>query len=121
MGKISSAFMAVESSSMFNASEWKPVPNEKHSLKEIWAEAHPGMYEKIEGEVAPVTATQFENGVGLRITIPFTDGSSLDLKLSGKSSLEEGDLVKIDTITGQLLRKLGKNDIIRYDGELAEE
>jgi len=119
MANISVSFLAVESSSMFNASEWKPVPNEKHTLKEIWAQAHPGMWEQIDGDVAPVTATAFDNGISKRITIGFKDGSSIELKLSGKSDLEEGDMVRIDTITGQLLRKLGQNDIIRYDGELA--
>ena len=120
MANISKSFLAVESSSVFNSSEWKPVPGEKHTLKEIWAEAHPGMFEQIDGDTAPVTATQFENGIGKRITIGFKDGSTIDLKLSGKSDLEEGDMVKVESITGQLLRKLGQNDIIRYDGELAE-
>ena len=119
MANISNAFFAAEESSIFNASEWKAVPGEKHSLKEIWDKKHPGMYDQIAGDTAPVTATQFENGIAKRITISFKDGSSLDLKLSGKSTLEEGDLVKVDTITGQLLRKLGQNDIVRYDGELA--
>jgi len=119
MANISNAFLSVEDQSLFNSSEWKPVPGEQHSLKDIWAVKHPGMYDQIDGDTAAVTCTQFESGIGKRLTISFKDGSTIDLKLSGRSNLSEGDEVKVDTIKGQLLRKLGQKDIIRYDAELA--
>lgn len=116
---ISKSFLAAASNAEFNPSTWTPVEGEVHSLKEIWDAQHPGLYDQIDGDTAPVTATEFENGIGKRITISFKNGSTMDLKLSGKSVLEEGDEVKIDTIKGQLLRKIGQDDILRYDAELA--
>lgn len=115
----SASFIAAEASSTFNSSSWTPV-GEAYSLEDIWAETHPGLYENIKGDTAEVTATNFTDGVGLRINVPFKDGSSLELKLSGKSNLEEGDKVLISSITGQELKKVGSKNIVRYDGELAE-
>lgn len=136
MANISKSFLAVESSSMYNSSEWNVVYQtnaqgefildekgekipETYSLKDIWKAQHPGMYEKIIGDAAPVTCATFENGIGKRITLDLEGNVHIDLKLSGRSSLEEGDLVRVDSIKGTLLRKLGQKDIIRYDGELA--
>ena len=119
MAKLTASFMTAAQKSVFNSSEWKPF-GEKYSLKEIWAVTNPGLYDEIDGDVAEVTATEFSDGqIGLRITVPFKDGSNLELKLSGKSDLEEGDKVKIDTITGQELHKVGSEPIVRYDGEVA--
>lgn len=120
MANFSSSFLAAAQKSVFNSSEWKPF-GQKYTLKDIWAVTNPGQYAQIDGDVATVTATTFSDGqVGLRLTIPFKDGSSVELKLSGKTTLEEGDKVKIDSIMGQELHKIGQDPIVRYDGELAE-
>ena len=120
MAKLSSAFVAAAAKSVFNASEWKPF-GEKYTLKDIWAVTNPGLYEDIDGETAEVTSTEFEDGsISLRIAVPFKDGSTLELKLSGKSDLEEGDIVSIKSITGQELHKVGQDPIVRYDAEVAE-
>lgn len=117
---ISKAFMAAVSNAMFNGSEWKAA-GEKVSLKDIWAATNPGLYENIQGDEAEVTETEFASGdIAYRITVPFKDGSSIDLKLSGRSVLEPGDKVKIDTIFGQELHKAGQDPIVRFDAELAE-
>lgn len=111
--------MAAATKSMFNSSEWKPF-GEKYSLKDIWEETNPGLYDQIAGDTAEVTATEFQDGsISLRITVPFKDNTSVELKLSGRSTLVEGDIVKIDSITGQELRKAGSNPIVRYDAEVA--
>ncbi len=118
---LSKAFQIAVSKSVFNSSEWKPF-GEKYTLKQVWAELNPGLYEEIDGDVAEVTATSFSDGqIGLRITVPFKDGSSIDLKLSGKSDLIEGDKVKVDTITCQELHKVGQEPIVRYDGVAIDE
>lgn len=122
----SSSFLAAAQKAMFNSSEWKPVKDEdgnevKYTLEEIWEVTNPGLYKEIAGDTAEVTATEFNDGqIGLRITIPFKDGSTVELKLSGKSALEEGDKVKISSITGQELKKAGQDNILRYDAEKAE-
>lgn len=116
---INQAFLAAAAGSEFNPSDWKPA-GDPESLEDIWAVLHPGLYKQIDGDKAEVVIASFDNGDALRIRIPFKDGSSMDLKVSGKSSLDEGDFVKISTIKGQLLKKVGQKDIVRYDGELAE-
>lgn len=119
MATFNSQFLQAVAKSTFNSSEWKPT-GERYSLKDVWAVTNPGLYKEIDGDVAEVTATEFADGqVGLRITVPFKDGSSLELKLSGKSELDEGDKVKIDSITCQQLTKVGSDPIVRYDGEKA--
>lgn len=114
---LSPAFMAATDKAMFNASEWKPS-GEKISLKDIWNVTNPGLYENIKGNTAKIVAVDFADGnIGLRIEIPFKDDTSIQLKLSGRSELEEDDEVKIDTITGQELHKAGSEPIVRFDGE----
>lgn len=116
---LSRSFMAAAAKATFNSSEWKPF-GEKYSLKDIWKVTNPGLYDQIAGDTAEVTATEFRDGsISLRITVPFKDGSSLELKLSGKSTLVEGDTVKIDSIVGQELHKVGGDPIVRYDAEVA--
>lgn len=116
----SAGFLTAVKKSQFNGSEWRPVDDEKYTLEEIWDVTNPGLYEQIDGDTAEVTATEFADGqIGLRITVPFKDGTALELKLSGKSDLEEGDKVKISSIYGQELRKVGQEPIVRYDGEKA--
>ena len=120
MSKLNATFMNAVKSSMFNASEWKPE-GEPMSLKDIWAETDPGLYDKIKGDKAEVTATTFEDGnMSLRITVPFKDGGSVQLKLSGKSDLDEGDVVSVASIKGQLLTKAGSDPIVRYDAVAIE-
>jgi len=117
--KIALSLVAV-TNAMFNASEWKPF-GEKYTLKEVWDETNPGLYDQIDGNEAEVTATTFQDGqTGLRITIPFKDGSNIELKLSGRSDLDEGDKVLIDTIWCQELHKVGSDPIVRFDGKIAD-
>lgn len=99
-----------------NYSLWEPF-GEKYTLREVWSVTNPGLYEQINGDEAEVTVITFSDGkIGLRITVPFIDGSSIDLKLSCKSDLIEGDKVKVDTITCQEFHKEGQHPIVRYDG-----
>ena len=116
MATISKSFLAVAQNSMFNKSEWKPV-GEAYSLKDIWDATNPGLFEEIDGDTAEVVAVSFENGDALRIEVPFKDGTSVQLKLA-KGDYEEGDKIKISSITGQELRKVGSDPIVRYSGEV---
>ena len=113
---ISKSFFAAAQSAMFNKSEWKPV-GEAYSLKDIWDATNPGLYEMIDGDAAEVVAVSFENGDALRIEIPFKDGTSVQLKLA-KGDYDEGDKVKISSITGQELHKVGADPIVRFSGEV---
>ena len=89
---------------------------EAYSLKEIWKLQYPGFYEKINGSLADVVAIYFASGdKSLRIRIPFTDGTYKELKLYGKTNLEEGDRVEISTIIGFEMHKKGLGPIIRFD------
>lgn len=119
MAKISASFLAVAGASMFNKSEWTPF-GEAYALKDIWDAQFPGedLYGKINGNEAEVVAVEFASGdTALRLEIPFKDGTSVQLKLA-KGDYEEGDKVKIDSITGQELHKVGADPIIRYTGEI---
>ena len=116
---IAKSFLAVAGNSVFNSSEWRPV-GEAYSLKDIWTAQHPDqdLFGNIEGDEATVVAVEFASGdTALRLEIPFKDGTSVQLKLA-KGDYEEGDKVKIDTITGQELRKVGADPIVRYSGEV---
>ena len=116
---IAKSFLAVAANSVFNSSEWKPF-GEKYSLKDIWEAQFPGqdIYSNIDGNEATVVAVDFASGdTALRLEIPFKDGTSVQLKLA-KGDYEEGDKVKIDTITGQELHKVGADPIVRYSGEI---
>ena len=119
----SESFLKAAGKSFFNASEWTPV-GDAFSLKDIWAVTNPKAWESLaDGDEteAEVICQEFSDGSeAMRLRVPFKDGSSIDLKLSGRSSLEEGDKVKVNTIKGQELRKMGQDNILRYDGELAE-
>ena len=118
---LTASFLSAAKKAMFNPNSWKPV-GEPVSLKEIWAAMSPGMYEEIEGDVATVTSVTFEDGnTAYRISIPMKGGDAVELNLSPQSDLTEDDEVDISSITGQLLRKAGQDDIIKYDGELYED
>lgn len=117
--KFNAMFLNAEKSSVFNASTWNPV-GDAYSLQEVWDEAHPGLYDEIDGDEATVTETTFNDGsTSKRISVPFKDGSSIELKLSGRSNLNVGDQVKVSSIKAQQLHKAGNDDIVRYDGERA--
>ena len=121
MAKISASFLAAATKAMFNPSEWRPV-GEKVSLKDYWEAVYPGLYGRIDGDEAEITATEFADGqVGLRIAVPIKDSDPIELKLSGKSTLEEGDVVKISSLVGQELHKVGSDPIVRWDGEAVDE
>ena len=116
MAKVNNSFLIHATAAMFNGSSWTPT-GEKMSLKDIWASTNPGLFESIKGNPV-VTATRFEDGqIGYRITVSFTNGSSIDLKLSGKSDLIEGDEVDANSIEGIELAKVGQDNIVRYDGK----
>ena len=118
---LTASFLSAAKKAMFNPNSWKPV-GEPVSLKEIWDAMSPGMYEEIDGDVATVTSVTFADGnTAYRISIPMKGGDAVELNLSPQSDLTEDDEVDISSITGQLLRKAGQDDIIKYDGELYED
>lgn len=115
--KVNASFLANAKKSIFNASDWTPV-GEPYDLEDVWEDVTGIPYKDISSDKAEITATEFSDGsVGLRIAVPVKDGSVIELKLSGKSDLEEGDYVDISTITAQELKKAGQDNIVRYDGE----
>lgn len=117
--QFSAVFMNAVSKSMFNASGWQPY-GDAYPLSEIW-KAQGIDLNTIDGDKAEVIEASFNDGsTGLRISVPFKDGSKIELKLSGKSDLLPGDSVKISSITGQELRKAGSEPIVRFDGEAIE-
>lgn len=117
MKKLSVSFMAVAQQSVFNSSEWKPV-GDAYTLKEICDQTGLFNYKEIDGDEAEITEAEFSDGsTTLRITIPFKDGSDIELK-AGKAiqnGYDEGDKVPISLIFGQELKKAGQPSIIRYD------
>ena len=120
MAKINADFLEIAGKSFFNKSEWNPV-GDAYSLKDIWDAQFPGenLYENIDGDTAEVVAVDFASGdTALRLEVNFKDGSSVQLKLA-KGDYDEGDKVKIATITGQKLVKVGADPIVRYSGEVA--
>ena len=123
MATISKSFLAVANNSVFNKSEWNPT-GDAFTLAEI-CEAT-GMFDlkDVDGDEAEVTAAEFSDGsTTLRLTVPFKDGSSIELK-AGKAiqnGFDEGDKVKIDLIYGQELKKAGQPSIVRYDVWESEE
>ena len=123
MANISKSFLAVASSSVFNKSEWVPT-GDAFTLKEICDATGMFNYEDIDGDEAEVTAAEFSDGsTSLRLTVPFKDGSSIELK-AGKAiqnGYDEGNKIKIDLIYGQELKKAGQPSIVRYDVWESEE
>lgn len=116
---LSSAFLQAEKKSTFNGSEWTP-DGEAVGLKDLWGITKPGVYDTIDGDLGEVICVRFtDNQVGYRIRIPFKNGSHIDLKLSSRTDLTEGDKVKISSIKAQLLTKVGEDPILKYDGEKA--
>ena len=119
MATISKSFLAVASNSVFNKSEWVPT-GDAFTLAEICDATGMFNLDDVDGD----TAAEFSDGsTSLRITVPFKDGSSIELK-AGKAiqnGYDEGDKIKIDLIYGQELKKAGQPSIVRYDAWDSEE
>ena len=123
MATISKSFLAVASNSVFNKSEWVPT-GDAFTLAEICDATGMFNLDDVDGDEAEVTSAEFSDGsTSLRITVPFKDGSSIELK-AGKAiqnGYDEGDKIKIDLIYGQELKKAGQPSIVRYDVWDSEE
>jgi hypothetical protein len=123
MATISKSFLAVASNSVFNKSEWVPT-GDAFTLAEICDATGMFNLDDVDGDEAEITAAEFSDGsTSLRITVPFKDGSSIELK-AGKAiqnGYDEGDKVKINLIYGQELKKAGQPSIVRYDVWESEE
>lgn len=120
LGSSFSNFVASAEKAEFNASTWQET-GERYPLKKVWDALHPGLYDQIDGDKAEVVGTEIPGGdLIMEIAIPIKDGSRINLRLSSKSDLDEGDFVKISTIEGIGLKKTGSDNIVRYDGEIAE-
>lgn len=121
MAKINASFLSAAMKAQFNGGSWSKV-GEPVSLQDIWAQTMPGVWDEIDGDKAQVIAKTFDSGdVALRIAVPIKGGSVIELKLSSNTDLEEDDYVSINSITGQLLRKPGYEDIVKFDADLYEE
>ena len=123
MATISKSFLAVASNSVFNKSEWVPT-GDAFTLAEICEATEMFNIKDVDGDEAEVTAAEFTDGsTSLRLTVPFKDGSSIELKAGKKiqSNYNEGDKVKINLIFGQELKKAGQPSIVRYDVWDSEE
>ena len=123
MATISKSFLAVASNSVFNKSEWVPT-GDAFTLAEICEATEMFNINDVDGDEAEVTAAEFTDGsTSLRLTVPFKDGSSIELKAGKKiqSNYSEGDKVKINLIFGQELKKAGQPSIVRYDVWASEE
>ena len=123
MATISKSFLAVASNSVFNKSEWVPT-GDAFTLAEICDATGMFNLDDVDGDEAEITAAEFSDGsTSLRITVPFKDGSSIELK-AGKAiqnGYDEGSKIKIDLIYGQELKKAGQPSIVRYDVWESEE
>lgn len=105
-------------SSFFINSNWNPVPGSEKTLEEALNGEVPGLFEEIDGNLGEVQGTEFADGsLTFNIVVPLKDGSAIELRLSGKSELEEGDIVDLSTVKGVTLKKRGEKDIFRYDGK----
>ena len=113
MQNLDAMLLAVKKSE-FNSSKWMPS-GDPVNLKDLWAAAHPGLYETIKGTEIPVTENVFEDGRSKKaIAVPCKDGV-IELTLASTSPLKDGDLVELSSIEAQLLKKVGEKDIIRYN------
>lgn len=103
----------------FNANGWKPV-GEKIPLKKIWDAEDPTLWGQIEGDTATIVTKIFDNGsIGKRICIPLKgEDEPYELTLNGKSELSDGDTVKVESIFGQMLKKPGRDMIMRFDADV---
>lgn len=106
-----------------NPLEWSPI-GDKFTLEEVCEATEMFNINDVDGDKADITAVEFSDGsTFLRISIPFKDGSSIELK-AGKNiqeGFEKGDKIKIALIYGQELIKIGQSAIVRYDVWKSEE
>lgn len=116
---VSSRYAAAASTSFFNQSNWTPV-GDPVGYPECLDACFPGASRQVEGNIAEVVTLEFENGFSDRLIVPLKGGKELQLKLSGETTLVEGDQVDITTLKGQLLEKAGSKDIVRYDAPALE-
>ena len=106
-----------------NPLEWSPV-GDKFTLEEVCEVTEMFNINDVDGEEAEITAVELsEDSISLRISIPFKDGSSIELKAGNtiQKGFEEGDKVKVNLIYGQELHKIGSPSIVRYDVWESEE
>lgn len=121
---ISSAFLRAAKKAQYSNQEWRE--EETISLHDYWDAASPGLWEKIDGNIAEVICKEFtskttgEVKLALKLSVPLKSGATVELSLSSKSILEEGDEVPIDSIKGTRFSMEGKEDIVRYDGDVIE-
>ena len=105
-------------SGLFINANWTPDESTKVTLKEAFDEEAPGLFEDIDGNIGEVQGTEFANGdLIYNIVIPLKDDSTVECRLSGKSELEEGDLVDLSTVYRINLKKRGENPVQRFDGK----
>lgn len=119
--KFNSGLLAAASKSVFNRAEWTPT-GDAYTLEELWG-ALGIPYDEIDGEMAEVAITAFEDNLAYRLNVPMKDGSIQELK-AGKqvaANYEEGDKVPVSLIFAQELRKTGQPSIVRYDVWASEE
>ena len=106
-----------------NPLEWSPI-GDKFTLEEVCEATEMFDINDVDGEEAEITAVKLSNeSISLRISIPFKDGSSIELKAGNtiQKGFEEGDKVKVNLIYGQELHKIGSPSIVRYDVWESEE
>lgn len=115
----SARYKAAASGSFFNAATWTPV-GEPIGYPDYLEAIKPGLSKMVDGNIGEVVTMEFDNGLSDRLVIPLKGGSQVELRLSGKSNLVDGDQVDITKVTGQLLEKAGSKDIVRYDAPALE-
>lgn len=121
-GRISAGFLEQSGAAVMNPNSWTPT-GEEHSLKDLWDVQYPGLYARIEGNVATVDSILFPDGsIGKRLLIPITGMEKpYELNVGSKDVLVDGDKVAIDTIKGVQFAKEGRKPIVRFTGELIDE
>ena len=114
--------MIMAAKGVYNPNSWERVTDKNGkvvpavTLKDLWAAAMPGLWKKIDGDTAVVVEDILPSGDRkLRFAIPIKDGKPMELPISSKSALEEGDEVSINDIVAFELCKAGAENITRYD------
>lgn len=110
---LSTLFIQAAQKATFNPSTW--TPQESASLEKLWSITQPGSFENIDH--CECVLVPFDGSFGKKIRVYMKNGGQQDLACSGKSILEEGELVNPKTIMATRLTKLGQKDIVRFDGQ----
>jgi len=106
-----------------NPFEWSPI-GDKFTIEEICEATGMFSLNDVDGDEAEIIAAEFSDGsTALRITVPFKDGSSIELKAGRdvQNNLNKGEKVKLNLIYGQEMKKAGQPSIVRYDVWESEE